>query len=106
MDIGTATGPCGISTIEMYGTGFGNAMMIWGIQSSTGWVISYSVSITYEGTAAAGVVPFSGIPLDINTGDYTNQYTGYGDASAFLSGTVQTLFADCDILNPSVRVRI
>ncbi len=100
MGSGSATGLCGIATIEIYSTGGGNAQMIWCLQSSTGPILSYNVQVYYYGRSAAGAVPFSGVPLNPIAGDYTNQYTGPGPASAMLGGTVWTLFADCTILEP------
>ena len=100
----TVYGNCGSASITMGDSSTnGYAQITWHIHSTQGWILGYGVDVVYSGTAHAGTVGFSGYPLDvIDAGDYTNVHTGVGWADAYLSGTVETVLADCGIGYPDV----
>ncbi|GAA4343516.1 hypothetical protein [Microbacterium rhizosphaerae] len=97
---------CGSASISMSSSGYGNAHIWWHLHSTTGWILQYNLTVHYQGTAAAGNVGFSGVPVNIDAGDYTNPHTGSGYASAFLSGTAETVLYDCYIENPTTGATI
>ena len=92
---------CGSASIDISSSGSGNAMIVWSIHSTQGWILWYGVTVTYSGSARAGSVGFSGVPVNINAGDYTSPYVGSGWASASLSGSVETVLWTCSIAYPS-----
>jgi hypothetical protein len=106
-DKGTVASPdntvynnCGSASISMSDAGHGDAMIVWSVHSTQGWIIWYSTTVTYSGASRSGSVGFTGVPMNINAGDYTTPYTGEGWASAYLSGTVETVLADCYVAYP------
>lgn len=76
-------------------------MIVWSLHSTTGWILWYGVTVTYSGSTNAGSLGFSGVPISIDEGDYTNPHTGVGWASTYLSGSVETVLGDCYVGYPS-----
>jgi hypothetical protein len=97
---GTVYNTCGSASIDMSSAGSGNAMIVWSIHSTQGWILWYGIDVYYSGQTNSGVVGFSGIPVNIDAGDYTTPHTGHGWASTYLAGTVETVLWTCYVAYP------